>query len=431
MPIYGKAPVPEAVMQNKYGGNLSQRAANATRRRPRGSGGKGEYWTDTFKPHESVPANVRLIQVECIAHRTDEASNVYEEKTPWKEFREHYHGHYRRSGICSGGPLFFDRNRRSTCHGCDIFWESPAAKGKKRPISMSDKFAFAALVMDPFHKVPQLDERGQFRMNANTNQPYTEWERCLGVGCPSCRNAIETMQGRMQPWIMSKSHFNNLNAYSDRLGCLTCGGRATPDNKPVISTAFWQCGNPNCRQLIFDMSSTTATLEQIQGVVNKPYTCPFCQTTTYPEEVIQCANCTPAGQQPQRATIFDVDLQVIAPRTGDGEQTVLIILASSDPRPINPAFNNLLQYTPDLEAKFAPTPLEEQASRWQRNVQPSAQPQMYAQSYGAVPGMPGTGMAPQPMAYPGGMAQPMPQPQPLGVQPQPWTPPGGITPLGR
>jgi len=325
--MYGKSSVPEAVMQNAYGGTLSQRAANATRRR-QGRGGGGEYWADTFKPHETVPANVRLIPVACVAQRADDAGNVYEENTPWKEFREHYHGTFRRSAICSGGPLFFDRNRRTACYGCDIFWSSPAGKGKRRPISMSDKYAFAALIMDPYHKVPQVDDRGQFQLNPTTQQPFTKWERCLGQGCPHCRSALETVQGRVQPWIMSKAHFTNLNAYSDRLGCLTCGGRATPDNRPVISTALWQCGNPACRQLIFDMSSTTATLEQIQAVVNKPYTCPVCQTTCYPEEVIQCANCTPAGQVPQRATIFDVDLQVIAPKTGDNEQTMLMILAS-------------------------------------------------------------------------------------------------------
>ncbi|KPJ84920.1 MAG: hypothetical protein AMS18_16425, partial [Gemmatimonas sp. SG8_17] len=321
--MYGKTAVPEAVMQNAYGGTLSQRAANATRRRP-SRGGGGEYWADTFKPHETVPANVRLIPVPCVAHRVDDAGNIYEENIPWKEFREHYHGTFRRSAICSGGPLFFDRNRRTACYGCDIFWSSPSGKGKRRPISMSDKYAFAALVMDPFHKVPQVDDRGQFQLNPQTQQPFTKWERCLGQGCPHCRSALENVQGRIQPWIMSKGHFTNLNAYSDRLGCLTCGGRATPDNRPVITTALWQCGNPACRQLIFDMGSTTATLEQIQGVVNKPYTCPVCQTTAYPEEVIQCANCTPAGQVPQRATIFDVDLQVIAPKTGDNEQTMLM-----------------------------------------------------------------------------------------------------------
>jgi hypothetical protein len=368
---------------------------------------------------------VRLVPIECVTRRVDSAGNLYEEKTPWKEIIEHYHGHYRLGGICSGGPFFFDRNKREPCHGCDLYWNAPKGR-KNKPISMSNKFGFGVLVMEPFHKVPQIDRNtGQFSINPNTQQPYTNWDRCLGQGCPSCQQALETVQGRMQPWIMSKTHFNNLNAYSDRLGCLTCGARSTPDNRPVISTAFWQCGNPACRQLIFDMNNTTATLEQIRNVVNYPYTCPFCGMVAYPEEVIQCANCTPAGAVPVRASIFDVDLQVIAPKTGDNDATTLTVLASSDPRPLAEMYAPLMQYTPDLEKILAPTPLEKQAEMWRCGPSSVGQPQHHAQAYGQ-PQQPGAGVPPGPAVYGQQAPQPMPQPGTAPVQPQPYIPPGSI-----
>ena len=376
---YGKQPVPETV--TPHGGTVAQRAANATRRRAgTGGGSRRPYWVDTCKLSEVVPINIRLVAVKYITQRVDDSGNLYEEETFWREYREHFHGGFRRGGICSGGPHFFDRNKRTPCHGCDIFWSTP--RGQKRVISLSDKYAFDVVVMENFHKVPDVDSNtGQFRMNPQTNEPYTSWERCIGQGCQHCSTALETVQGRAQPWILSKAHFNQLNAYSNRLGCTTCGGRLDQNNMPVITTAMWQCGNSECRQLIFDMNNTTIPLEQISEVVNKPYICPICKMTCYPEEVIQCVNCTPVGNTPAKASIFDVDLQVIAQRTGDGDQTSLIVLNSSDPRPLHEFYQGLLQKMPDLNKLFAPTPLDIQAQFWQRTAAPPPQPpvQQYAQ----------------------------------------------------
>jgi hypothetical protein len=352
---------------------------------------------------------------------------MYEEETPWKEIREHYHAGFRRGGLCSGGPFFFDRNKRETCMGCDIFWEAPR---DKKPISMSDKFVFVVIVMENFHKVPAVDASGQFQMNPRTKEPYTNWERCKGAGaCMSCQTALETVFGRIQPWIMSKTHFNQLNAYANRLGCLTCGGRVDGVNQPIISTAMWQCGNPSFRQLIFHMGNTTATMEQINDIVNRPYVCSFCKTAAYPEEVIQCAQCTPAGQIPSRASIFDVDMQVIAQKTGDGDQTSLIVLQTSDPRPLAEQFQPLVQYAPNLDKRFAPATLEQQAQFWQRTAQPQNQAppvQGYGQQPQAQPQGQGV-VAPQPLAQTQVPAQvDYTQPQAGGQ-----IPPGGQTPGGQ
>lgn len=447
---YGKGAVPESVMRNRFGGSFSQRAANATMRQPGGKGGRA-YWADVYKPHKIVPSNVRLVPVECTNLRLDNDKNEFTTKDPWKEFYEHFHGHYRTSGICSSGAAPFVKGpHKRPCYGCDEYWSKPK---KQKTISLTPKYAFAALVMEWFHKVPQLDEYGMPRVGSQ-GQPYTRWERCLGQGCPHCRNSLENVYGRVQPWPMSTGHFETLNEHAERAGCLTCGGSRAADGRPIISTAAWKCGNPNCQQPIFDMYNLTVTIEEMKKVVSQPYRCPYCQQVTFPEEVPYCANCSPAGQMPVRATIFDVDILVRAPETGEGSKTRLDIVASSDPRPINPQFAELLEkYTPDLDKIFVPTPLEEQAKLWRYNApqMPQQSVQTYVQPWG---GQPSPAAAPQPMPYnpgvpagqpmqpaqaapynqqgypPQGYAQGAPaaqvQPPPAGYQPPPGAPP--ITP---
>jgi hypothetical protein len=431
---YGKGAVPEAVLRNKFGGSLSQRAANATMRQP-GGRGRRSYWADVYKPHKIVPSNVRLIAVECTNLRLDNDGNEFTTKDPWKEFHEHYHGHYRTSGICSGGANPFKRGpHRRPCYGCDEYWSKPK---KEKTISLTPKYAFAALVMEWFHKVPQIDEYGMPKTN-DQGQPYTNWERCLGQGCPHCRNSLENVYGRMQPWPMGTGHFETLNKYAEEhAGCLTCGGSRTANGMPLVSTAAWRCGNPHCQQPIFDMYNLAVTIEEMTKVVSQPYHCPYCQQVTFPEEVPYCANCSPAGQMPMRATAFDIDLLVKAPETGEGKKTRLDIVASSDPRPINPQFAELVQkHTPNLDKIFAPTPLEDQARLWRFAPTQQAQPvQTYAQSYGQGAPMAAPQPAPQPMPYSPGVpaGQPAapfgyPAPQPTTVAPAVQPPPPGYQP---
>lgn len=364
-----------------YGGTARQQAANAGRRRKRGSsGGTRPYWIDTFRPSLTAADSVRLIPGEYKVTRVDENNAAYEEMIDWYEYREHFHGGLMKGGICSGGPYFFDRKLREDCHGCEIFWNTPkAAKGQRKIISMTDKFAFRVIDFGTFHNVPQTDDKGQYKLNPETQQPYMNWAKCTGLGCTGCQVAQENKVGHIQPWPMSKTHFQSLNGYSDSIGacCTTCCGRG------VISACMWQCGNHDCGDLIFDMSQTTATQDQIDDIVNAPYTCATCQVTGYPEEVIECSNCTPQGAEPNRASIFDVDMQIKAQKTGDGDTTALLVLATSDPKPLDTQFEEMLQYAPDLAKRFAPTPLEEQARIW--NIQaskPDANPQSYAQGYG-------------------------------------------------
>lgn len=363
-----------------YGGTTRQRAANAGRKRTRSGGGRRPYWSDTYRPSEHQIDSIRLIAGEYKIQRADGNGELYEEVLPWWECKEHYHGGIKRGGICSGGPLFFDRKRRLDCYGCNIYWnDSGRGDRDKRIISIADKFVFRVVDFGQFHKVPQTDKNGQFRLDKE-NQPYMEWAKCTGMGCTGCQNAKESKFGYIQPWIMSKTHFNSLNGYADSIGtsCTTCLARG------VISTCMWQCANQECGELIFDIATSTATQEQVDEIVNAPFGCATCQQKNYPEEVIQCVNCTPQGTDPVRASIFDVDMQVKTQKTGDGDQTALLVIATSDPKPIDDQFKDLLEFAPNLEKRFAPTSLEDQAAMWkiQRTNKEEQNPANYAQGYG-------------------------------------------------
>lgn len=352
---------------------MAQKAANATRKRQGGGsrGGGRPYWSDAFKPSQIRPDIIRVVPLQVMTQRAEDDVLV-EEVTPWVEYIEHYHGGLSRSAICSGGPFRNNKKLREPCYGCDIYWSDYTTrkaegtlKTKHGKISFSPKFAFAVIDMGTFHKVPQTDEQGHVKNN-QSGEAYTNWEKCVGQGCQGCKVAIETKRGHAQPWPMAKAHFNQLNGTAEYIGgcCTTCGGR------DVISTVMWQCGNQQCGELIIDIASSSMTLEQIQELVYKPYTCRECQTTNYPEEVIQCTNCTQTGRDPIRATIFDVNLQVKLQKTGDNDSTALQVLSFSDPMPIADEFHHLLEAMPPLEKRFAPTPLKQQADLFKYSPPP-------------------------------------------------------------
>ena len=370
-----------------YGGNARQQAASASRQKKHSTseGSRKPYWTGAFKPSTSVVSRVRLLKGEYEHIRDDGNGGVYKEVLPWQEYREHYQASVRKGALCSGGTFFMDRGRREPCLGCDEFWEGRSKK--KKTMSMSNKFAFNAVIQHQFHKMPQLDQAtGQYRMNPKTQTPYTEQERCRGIGCIGCQTQAETRQGSAQPWIFSKEHFNQLDAYSEYIGfgCTTCGGRST------VSTVMWICGNPQCGELIFDMQQgSTLAPEQIKEITLGIYTCQRCQVPAYPEEVIQCSTCTPIGATPVRATIYDVDMDVKLQLTGDGDKTSLIVLAYSDPKPLDALYTEVLQYAVHLDKRFAPTPIAEQARVWGRQLpqqgiqtQPQQPQQPMARPYG-------------------------------------------------
>lgn len=366
-----------------YGGTHAQRAANAGRKAKRNYGTRRPYWADGFRPSETQPSIVRLIPGEYETSQVDDNEQLITEKLPWFPFIEHYSGTHKRGCICSGGPWYFRKDQRDVCEGCN---KRDEERYPNRTMSRSEKFGFITIDQGLFHQVPQVDrDSGQVRTNPKTNEAYLEWVKCALRGCQNCQAALQNRYGYIQPWIMPKGHFNALNAYAPGIGtcCSTCCGRGT------IQSIAWLCGNPQCQAPIFDMQTTTATDEQIAQVVNEPFGCRACQQLCYPTEMISCTNCTPNGWQPVRAGIFDVDLTVQAPRTGENNTTVLQVVGMTDPKPLDPQFQDLLQYKPDLAKKFAPSSIEEQRSLWKITAQEPQpmiqQPAGYGQQAASLP----------------------------------------------
>lgn len=127
---------------------------------------------------------------------------------------------------------------------------------------------------------------------------------------------------------------------------------------------MWQCGNPDCGDPIIDVGNTSLDAEGIAALTSQPYTCRRCGQTLYPEAVLECVNCTPQGVMPKRATLFDVDLRIRANKIGEGSQSALLISESSIAHPIEDRFLETLKYSPNLNRRFVPTPLDEQMKLW-------------------------------------------------------------------
>ncbi len=154
---------------------------------------------------------------------------------------------------------------------------------------------------------------------------------------------------------MTKTHFEQLSGYASSVNecCVTCGGRDT------ISTMMWQCSNPECGDLIVDMASTTASFEQINEVVNRPYTCCRCKVTAYPEELYQCSTCEQTGAEAKRATLFDVALSLRVQKTSGTGAAIQIMGFKIEALPAK--YAEMVSKAESLEKRFTPYSLEQQS----------------------------------------------------------------------
>ena len=277
-----------------------------------------------------------------------------------------------------------------------------ALKGqKKRPaMGMSDKFVVSVFHYAHYHKGPQYDSNGQMKLNPHTQEPYLEWSPCnqhtYGYPCRNCQGNYETKFGHMLHWPMGFGHWNVLLSKQADVErhCVGCGGTY------CIRSLAWLC--QHCDNAVINLSSTTRTPEEIIKMTTSQVVCPYCKQFGFLQEDISCANC----RNPQRASLFNVDLWVMRVKqgTGDNETTVLQPSQTSAPGPINEAFASVIKPL-DLLKIYAPTPLEEQARLFQLPM-PGAQPppvpmtaEQAARPYGVPQGFPTTPAAPG-VAYP-------------------------------
>lgn len=365
---------------------------------------KMPYWRNTLELSEDPqrPDRIRLIPADYKQHVTDPGTGqLVEMSRPFVEFREHFHASSNRGAICSAGPRFLDKQNRDPCRGCDIWEEDKAERDAKKArgdetkgpnrISRMDKFAFTALDYAYYFEMPQTDNRtGQFRMNPKTNQPYMEWVKAFNPQDPVFTGR-KWREGSTRPWIMPKTQKDKLVDRNIIIGnqCLACG-------QPGMYSRGWYCGNPQCRQLIFDPNNTTLSLDEQKTKSRELYTCPHCSTRSHPVEVVQCLHC--GGDK--RAQIFDVDLYVYLAPTGNGKQKSLEIVTHSAPGPVVLQDPESMKWVKPLKLieRFAPTALEEQAKLWNITT-PAPAPQPAApqqQQWAPPPGAPAAYAPPAP-----------------------------------
>lgn len=398
---------------------------------------KMPYWRNTLELSEDPqrPDRIRLIPADYKQHVVDKGTgNLVEMSRPFVEFREHFHASTQRGAICSAGPRFLDRQNREPCRGCDIWEEDKTERDAKKArgdetkgpnrISRSDKFAFTALDYAYYFEMPSTDSRtGQFRMNSKTNQPYMEWVKAFNPQDPVF-SGRKWRESSVRPWLMPKTHKDKLVDRNIIVGtqCLKCG-------QPGMYSRGWYCGNPQCRQLIFDPNNTTLSIEEQREKSRNLYTCPHCNTRAHPIEVVQCLHC--GGDK--RAQIFDVDLYVYLAPTGQGKQKSLEIVTHGAPGPVVLQDPEAMKWVKPIKLieRFAPTSLEEQSKLWNISAPvPAPQPMPPQQQWAPPPGapqmyappapIPAAAMPPNPAGVP--MAPPPvapPQPPPLVAPPTP------------
>lgn len=342
-----------------FGGSLNQRttAFKDHSRGPRTS--RGRRFSDEYKPPKGPHAfdvgrlipGAYTVQVPA----DDKGNELMEVQLEFFPFVEHFDGRTNRSCVCSGGPLHNFKGKRAACDGCDLFYEGLSLpKGQAKRMSKRDMFVFNFLHMAPYHKVESLDQStGQIRTN-DKGEPYHDWHPCEGRTCTACRAGKETTHGRLRPWPMGYAHFNTLiEAYNPLVGtgCTGCG------TKDSIRSVAWICPVQGCGEAIIDLSSTTLSDADIAKIVVREIECPTCHNRALAQEVYECTAC----QNPQRASIFDVDIHVqrIDNSKDGGNQTNLMLTSWSNPRPVDKSFVELAKPLA-LDKMYSATPLEVQ-----------------------------------------------------------------------
>lgn len=396
---------------------------------------KEYHWKGAYKlPVSPGPPDIgRLIPGSYLQQWLDDDGNLQEGELPFVMYKEHHNG--RASCVCSAGPYCAVKDKALPCPSCGVFWQDHAirkmkkANGDRTPgperISLRDYFAFNWWDYGLYYQVPQLQRNGQPRLSQKTGQPYTEWVK--GQPNDPRYHGYPFKWGHLMPWSVSSGYKDTLDTYTKIVanGCASCGGRDT------IVTITRNCGNPQCKAVIYD-SNTTLSPEQRAIIDYSRFQCPACGQRNFTTEQIQCKTC----QNPKRASIFDVDLQVMRSSSQKGT-AALHIVNYSEPRPLQVPPEVAAQIQPlDLLKKFAPTAPDDQnrimgLGALQQNM---AQPgYLGVQAYG----QPMSGMPPQaPVAAPPGMAwqppQGMPPQQPYAPVPyqQPPMAPPAMAPPG-
>lgn len=327
-------------------------------RRP--TGGSLPSWVNEYKPPTDGLDLIRILPGEYYVEEADASGNVTKlGPLQFWPFAEHYDSRTKKRAVCSGGAHANNQKLRSPCPGCDLFFSSmkfneKTGKRERGFMGRREMIAFSIIHYRNYHKVPQIDQQGNPRVNPNTKEPYYSWLRCFkderGRGkCDHCDAGFEMKFGHRMHWPMGADHYNTLLNKADQIAnsCANCGGRNT------IQTEAWVCGNPECEHPVIDSESNLKPKE-IAAIVKGEVVCPECKEKGFLKEYRKCDNCDNA----KRAEIFDVDLNICRVVPADGSnRTTLDISSYSDPHPIDKALAEIAK-PEKLNLIYAPTSKE-------------------------------------------------------------------------
>ena len=361
-------------------------------------------------PHETV-----VLQPDAAGSQVPTIRTI---KMPFIQYTKHYDGLLKRGAICSAGP-FRDRELRKPCHGCDIYFATAARNQEGRfessRMSKQPLYAFSLWDYGVYHNAPQVDSHGAVKMSPQ-NKPYMQWTKCIGQGCPGCRAGnLETKQGIMRAWSLNSTQYKVLTQTDKQVGasCAACLG------VNCIRSISWITGC--CRDVVIDMQTTQLTMEEINKQTTSEHTCQRCRTQGLLIEQYACGYCAQRGQQGVRASLFDVDLQVMAV-AGPNNAKILQVSGFGQPNVIPEDWKSHLKPL-DLPAIYAPDSLDFQAKMFR--VQASApgpqqplQPQGVVQQPQYAPQTPGFAPQQQQFAPPQMQPQFAPPPQQYVQPPQ-------------
>jgi len=375
MSSFGKDPRDMEGITPFGGGTMLQRRREqqAQIEQRRAQRGNGAAWKDLFRLPDTHVRYGRFIPGEYPQATQDGSIQTLE----FVAYREHFnHSIGGKSVVCCAGPVDVAFEDAKPCLGCQINYEDRKIRNTNREhpgrVSSRPLYVFNWFDYGVWLNLPSN------RVDPRTRQPYYNWTP-VDQNDPN-RGRFEEKIGHRTPWALSDAQYGSLLTYYERTifsDCVACGAQMS------VTAVSMVCGNPQCRQEVYNPATTTLTQKQRDDMDSSKHQCNACGQSTRITEILQCRNC--GKQPPRRAQIFDVDLAVTMVKSGNNNNIQFVNRSG----PFQPSFP-LPGPIEDLLTRFQPTPYEKQAALWgivlsgapgQAPVQPPVQQQPYPQQH--------------------------------------------------
>ncbi len=353
--------------------NLRQQMRRSTKRPPRGTGGGAPHYVNQYRPPKGAAGTdtIRIIRGEYQIPRIDldrrdfvrdaNGEIVHDSAPHWQyvSYYKHQPDGSGKSCISTEGWLGAFKGKAEPCIAADWYWwewrkrNETGNKTSPKSFRRSEQYALTVLVMAPFYKVPQMDAQGNIKKNDKTGQPYYNWVKGSKRGNDEfAAGGFERKEGHLQHWSMGFGHWNTLLDFSDTLSrdCRSCHTQNAIEDIALICQ--------ECGEAVVEFATTGLSEEDLAKMRAEEVTCQACRTHGYLDDVIGCTSCS----NPERATIFDYDLEVHTVATGgdNSNQTNLMIARAIGPKSIDAIYGEDMRKPLDLPKILAPTPLATQ-----------------------------------------------------------------------